>query len=170
MIAILNTIHKTTILLQRADVTLSDYFGASIEMREKLKRWVRKNDRRTDLAECLLAELTTRKPQMLQNEAMVCAVYLDRRFSNELAESEKNFARVAMNKIYKRLFALKSPVGVTPAAQDESEEFDLESYFAAKENTIITMNIRVAWKNVNFLLCWIHSRVNSREFTQNHRS
>lgn len=89
IILTLDTIHKTTVLLQRADATLSDYFGATIEMREKLKILKKDNNRKTDLADCLIVELNKRKPQMLQNEAMLCAVYLDRRFSIELSESKK---------------------------------------------------------------------------------
>lgn len=132
IVAILRTIHKTTLLLQRADATLSDYFGASIEMREKLKIFVRANDRKTDLAENLLAELSIRKPQMLQNEAMLCAIYLDRRFSTELSDDKKTFARAAVYKMYRRIYESKNT-----EISSNSAEFNLESYFAGRENASI---------------------------------
>lgn len=135
MVAILRTIHKTTLLLQQADATLSDYFGASIEMREKLKIFVNTNNRKTDLAERLLAELSIRKPQMLQNEAMLCAIYLDRRFSTELSDDEKRFARAAVYKMYNRICESKNT-----DTSSGSDEFNLESYLASRENASIDSN------------------------------
>lgn len=97
---------EVTKLLQRRDCTLSDFYGACIKMREKFKIAAQK-DMKTNLAKQLLAEFEKRNGQLMKNEAMLSAVFLDRRFSVDLSERETELAKIALSNTWERYCKLQ---------------------------------------------------------------
>lgn len=90
-------------MLQRPDFTLSDFYGACIMMRGKLKFYSNKPGKQTNLAENLLKEFENRRSKMLDNQIMIAAAYLDRRFSGELDENRIGLAKLFLSNIWERV-------------------------------------------------------------------
>lgn len=133
-----------TKLLQKPDCTLSDFYGACIEMREKLKIATTKQ-KKTDLAQCLLTEFENRRHQMIDNESMLSAVFLDRRYALDLTDGETELAKIALCNLWQRFCDARkketSPQQtdqvelVEQVEQEESDdefEFNMSSYMSSK--------------------------------------
>lgn len=86
-ITILKVPFEVTKMLQKPDITLSDFYGGCLMMREKLKFFKDKREKKTNLAEHLLSAYENRRSKILDNQLMIAAVYFDRRFSSELTEN-----------------------------------------------------------------------------------
>lgn len=93
--------YEVTKLLQRHDCTLSDFYGACIKMREKFKIAAQRN-LKTALGQQLLAEFERRNSQLMKIEAMLAAVFLDRRFSVDLSEREIELAKMSLSNTWER--------------------------------------------------------------------
>lgn len=143
--------YEVTQLLQRNDCTLSDFYGACIKMREKFKIAAQKN-LKTDLAKQLLAEFGKRNGQLLKNEAMLSAVFLDRRYSVDLSAREIELAKIALSNTWERYRNLHQSLHVedepqsTPneneSAANVSDEFafDMSFYLNAKAGGMSDQN------------------------------
>lgn len=139
---------EVTKLLQRRDCTLSDFYGACIKMREKFKIAAQK-DMKTNLAKQLLAEFEKRNGQLMKNEAMLSAVFLDRRFSVDLSERETELAKIALSNTWERYCKLQRSLNKEDEPQpmpnedecvaDVSDEFDFDmtSYLKSKAGEMI---------------------------------
>lgn len=99
--------YEVTKLLQKKGCTLSDFYGAAIGMREKLKIANNKPNNKTDLAQCLLNEFEKRRPHLINNKAMLSAVYLDRRFAIDLTDRETELAKLVLCDIWDRICAME---------------------------------------------------------------
>lgn len=138
VIRILKVPFEITKSLQIADYTLSDFYGSCIMMRERLKMLMNKQDKRTDLATCLLDEFDKRRTKILRNQAMLAAVYLDRRYSAEMEEREIELAKLSLWNLYDRLKNSRA-INKNTETHEEPEElnvdderFDFEAYFKSK--------------------------------------
>lgn len=100
---ILKIYYLTTKELQRIDFTLSDFYGRLIVIRETLKTYLNTADQLDNLAQYLQIELNTRTPLLMKNPLMICAVFLDRRFSSELTTDEKVLAMRALVKLWEEI-------------------------------------------------------------------
>lgn len=137
-----------TQLLQRPDCTLSDFYGACIEMKERLKIATQKQNK-TDLAQCLLHEFENRRHHMINNEAMLSAVYLDRRFAVDLSDRETELAKIALCNLWQRFSnAKKTESPLEPTIQnvetesddDDYMEFNMSLYLSAKAGEAVEKN------------------------------
>lgn len=140
-IKILKIPFEVTKILQKCDFTLSDFYGACLMMREKLKLFKNKRDKQTNLAENLLSAFEKRRSKILDNQLMIAAVYLDRRFSSELTENHIGLAKLFLSNLWERLCYLrKKTIESTEANEeqvislesDDEECFSFEKYFHAK--------------------------------------
>lgn len=104
-------------------------------MREKLKIVTSKPNLKTDLAKHLLDEFEKRKSQMLKNEAMLSAVYLDRRYAVDLTEREVELAKISLCNMWDRFRQTQQSVNENQpqprpdeieCAADESDEFNFD--------------------------------------------
>lgn len=77
-VKILKIPYIVTKMLQKSDAMLSDFYGACIMMKEQLKALNNKHGKQTNLADKLLGEFESRRSKMLNNQAMIAAVYLYR--------------------------------------------------------------------------------------------
>lgn len=77
--------------LQRVDFTLSDFYGHLLALRVHLKNYL-DTPQTSNLATCLQTEINIRLPMLNKNPLMLCAVFLDRRFSSKLNCDEKTLA------------------------------------------------------------------------------
>lgn len=142
-IKILKVPFDATKSIQKAEFTLSDFYGTCIVMRETLKILTNKQDKKTDLATILLEEFEKRHSKMLRNQAMFAAVYLDRRFSADLNEYEVELAKLTLCNLWERV---KNSLNRTEVRQDpvnadyEDETFNFEAYFRLKGVVSINFN------------------------------
>lgn len=70
----------------------------------------------TNLAANLLKRIDDRKSKLIENEVMLCAIYLDPRFKKDLDNNQEKaqFAQVALKNIWKHMQSLKEPVNDAP--------------------------------------------------------
>lgn len=75
-------------------------YGYLLALKENLKSYLDNAPHVSDLARCLQNELNTRLPMLNTNPLMICAVFLDRRYSSELNSTEKALAMRTLVKIW----------------------------------------------------------------------
>lgn len=119
--------------LQQPKCTLSDFFGALIIMKEKLSLWTRASSKKTNLAESLITQYGVRKNHLLNNEAMISAVYLDRRFSMKQDKDEVRLAKLSLCRLWERI---RQKVLNGPERADMIQNIDIE----AQEECLINFN------------------------------
>lgn len=131
--------------LQRINYTLSDFYGQLIAIRENLKAYSNTAVQTNDLAAYLLTGLNGRLPLLLKNPLMVCAVFLDRRFSSELNTDEKVFALRALVKLWE---GIRSEYSQNNNSIENNTSFEfkhkdnvLENYFNAKGIEVMVDNL-----------------------------
>lgn len=138
VVKILSQIHTVTKLLQKTDFTLSDFYGSFIRMRETIKKLEGLQNKQTDLAKFLLEELNGRQDELLKNESILCAVYLDLRFAALLTADETEFAKKSMFKLYQRAISIMELDKQEQISQDNDkgnesiDEFDMETFLIGK--------------------------------------
>lgn len=100
IVAALKIPYDATILLQNVSFTLSDFYGCWLTIIRRLEKLVAAPEANTGFAQLLLTKILARKSSLLNNEAMICAVYLDERFAFKLSVDEKNIAKTALEKLF----------------------------------------------------------------------
>lgn len=148
-VKILKIPYQVTKMLQKFDATLSDFYGSCIMMKEKLKMHMNKDRKLTDLAEKLLNEFEKRRSKILNNQAMIATVYLDRRFSAELDPSQIALAKLTLSNLWERARKLGTKSNETPEPNDEAnrlenedeEVFSFEQYFKTKGIIVVDSNV-----------------------------
>lgn len=140
-VKVLKIPYVVTKMLQKYDAKLSDFYGACIMMKEKLKVLTTKHEKQTNLAENL-GEFERRRSKMLDNSAMLAAVYLDRRFSADLNESQIGLAKLYLMNLWERIRKSRRKIIEIPEANEvqpnqlsdsvDEEEFSFQKYFQAK--------------------------------------
>lgn len=135
-VKILSHARIVTKTLQKTDCTLSDFYGSFIKMYENIKLYSCKPNKQTNLANCLLIEFGARHDRLFKNEAVLCALYLDRRFALLLKEKEVEFAKKSLYKLYKNaieIMNIEDPKQSKGCINESSEcEFDMESFLIEK--------------------------------------
>lgn len=78
---VLHIPYLTTVLLQKNDFNLSDFYGCFQIIMLKLERMVQSSQRKlTNLAQRLLETMNFRKTKLIDTPLMICAVFLDPRY------------------------------------------------------------------------------------------
>lgn len=141
-VKILKIPYEVTKSLQKPEFTLSDFYGSCIAMRERLNILNNKRNKRTDLAAYLIDEFDARRPKMLQNQAMLAAVYLDRRFSVDLKEREVELAKHVLCNLWDRVKNTRTNTNsdnpdisdetLSNESSEDESHFDFAAFFKAK--------------------------------------
>lgn len=125
--------------LQRIDFTLSDFNGHLIALKINLQNYLSSVPQISNLAEWLQTELCRRLPMLNKNPLMLCAVFLDRRYSSELNRDEKALAIRTLIKIWESIGTQTNNNNSTENEGDGNERFQiadnasvLEAYFNSK--------------------------------------
>lgn len=122
--------YDVTVEMQAKSFSLSDFYGTWLAVERRLKNLISDTSRCTDFAETLLQKIDMRGPSLLNTEAMLCAVYLDKRFEFKLTPCERNIAKASLTKLFHRVQAEKlqhsSIVTVAPSSGNESDSFEAE--------------------------------------------
>lgn len=119
---------EVTVLSQNVSFTLSDFYGCWLKIARRLEKMAANPNQKTDFAKTLLSKIEERKSSLLNNEAMLCAVYLDKRFDFKLSADEKTIAKHALEKLFERVKAAKKlilppdSVAEKDIAEDSFEE------------------------------------------------
>lgn len=132
---VLRILYLTTVLLQKNDFTLSDFYGCIQIIEIQLKRIIESPQRKiTNLAQRLLECVSIRKSKLIETPLMLCAVYLDPRYKCTIeSDHEKiQLAKMTIELIWNRM---KSVKGVA-TNEDEKEDSivnksdDINAYYA----------------------------------------
>lgn len=107
--------------LQNVSFTLSDFYGCWLAIERRLTRLAEDPNQTTDFAKTLLEKIGLRKSMLLNNQALVCSVYLDKRYSFKLSADEKEIAILALQKLYERMKKPKNQLSL-PVARNEKED------------------------------------------------
>lgn len=91
---------EVTTALETANLTMSDLFGALLQMEIKLEQMQKKQNQQTNLADILFAKFSDRKKKLIENPAMKCAIFLDPRYNYELTPNETKVAKYTLDNLY----------------------------------------------------------------------
>lgn len=72
-------------------------------MKEKLNIWSKKVVKKTDIAQKLIDQYEKRKGNLFNNEAMISAVFLDRRYSQMQDDREIALAKLSLCRLWERV-------------------------------------------------------------------
>lgn len=105
IVMILNIPYKATIALQKQNLTLSDAFGIWLKIKLHLDSAVIKRLCATNLVNSLINALNFRQQTIINNPAMLGAIYLDPRYRTQILndESIKQVAVQTLSNLWHRL-------------------------------------------------------------------
>lgn len=98
----LKVLYQATVVIQKEDITLSDFYATWTYIQIKLTKYSRKQNY-TSIAKLLLDALEKRKSSLLENPSMACAVILDPRFCKELNVQQKDIAIASLKSLWQRM-------------------------------------------------------------------
>lgn len=126
--------YDTTQKLQKRDFCLSDFYGSWIQMKLKLESLKNNTQNVTDLAAQLKTALVKREPSLL-SPAMLCAIYLDGRFPNELTDSQIALVKGTLVQLWDRFKLVTTVKDITTTTTEVINTSDdiLEEYLKSKD-------------------------------------
>lgn len=129
---VLHVPYLTTILLQKNDFTLSDFFGCFQIIEIALKRKINSPQHKTtNLAQRLMVSITNRKSKLMDTPLMISAIFLDPRYkcTIESDHGKVQLAKLTIERIYNRL---KSVKGIVPSEDEQptAKKNTMEEYYA----------------------------------------
>lgn len=124
----------TTKVLQSTSFTLSDFFGSWLKMKLKLQHKISNGNLTTNFAQIFLEKILLREKELLRYPAKLCAIYLDRRYKQELKKTEDiAIAKHALASLYERILSNRLK---PKQQQDESELDSFEQYLSQNVSTM----------------------------------
>lgn len=125
VVNVLKMFFLTTKELQGVSFTLSDFYGHLIALKENLTTYLNSVHHLSDLAKHLAIELDKRLPMLKKNPLMICAVFLDRRYSSELNRDERALAVRTLVKMWEEI---RSEHFSNSTSDNENNDGDVGSY------------------------------------------
>lgn len=99
---VLKVMYQATIVMQKEDFRLSDFFATWIFIDNKLKKLARRENS-TGLANKMINKLADRKTQLLDNSTMSAARVIDPRFCKDLNNHQMDMALKSLESLHKLL-------------------------------------------------------------------
>lgn len=134
---VLHVPYLTTVVLQKNDFTLSDFFGCLQIIDIKLKQIIESPQRKaTQLAQKLQQCINSRKPKLLDTPLMMCALFLDPRYKCAIdSDYEKiQLAKMTLEHLWERLKSVKNSASrellVEAPIVNTTSEDNMESFYA----------------------------------------
>lgn len=121
IVHVLKVAYQATIVMQKEDFKLSDFFATWEYMEIKLTKYTRKENM-TGLAKYLLDMLAVRKSKLMETTTMSSAIALDPRFCSELGEQEKKMAIATLENLWSHLKSIKEGESISLSDSEESDE------------------------------------------------
>lgn len=153
-VAILKVLYEVTIKLQKANCTLSDFYGYWIWAQLKLEK-LQVELKKTDLHKEILVALKQKKSDLLENKALLCAVYLDPRYRRNLTANETALVKFVMGDMWEKVQELNITNQRATGSNEESSTSDpedcLEKYFAEQEQDDVAINQAIV-SRLDFLI------------------
>ncbi|XP_031626200.1 uncharacterized protein LOC116342650 [Contarinia nasturtii] len=121
---VLHLPYLSTIMLQKENFTLSDFYGCLKVIDMKLSQMLSNPHQNcTDLAKNLKLHLDIRKKRLIENPLMQCALFLDPRFKCELdGDSERTiFMKLILDNVRNRIQSIKNDNEQTEEEETNSE-------------------------------------------------
>lgn len=118
--------YEVTNVVQYATFTLSDFYGSWLTMKRNLKKLLQKEDALCGFAQAFSEKVDERDSILLNNTAMISAVYLDPRYKFKLSSDEVRIAKTSLEILFQRIKMMKesSPPGADDT--DEGDSFESE--------------------------------------------
>lgn len=137
VLKIVKLFYDVTKQLQKLETTLSDVFGMLLALKQNLSDYIHSVKDPLNLAQCLLSELDKRLPLLVNHPSMLCALYLDRRFSSVLNADEIALAKLNFVKIWEKLqsFNIKEQHELSPKPFEFSDQTSAIDIFFASQNS-----------------------------------
>lgn len=164
LVAVLQIPFKATIALQNRTLTLSDTFGIWLKMQIFLEGPELKRICKTNFTLCLLQALDNRKQTIMENPAMLCALFLDPRYRNVILRDEqrKHQAVTMLSNLWQRTEFIRKTnqtdtINATQNCSVESSDmnmsFDFDSFLNATISAFISFNLHevLVTSRTNFL-------------------
>lgn len=165
---VLKPLYQATVVLQRTDFTMSDFYATWTQLETSLEKIERKynND---PLASSLLHCLSKRKQKLIDNTTMLCALALDPRFCKELSSNQKSQAIDSLLSLWRRIQMI--PGNGDIVADSELSDSDLEisinnttilSRFKPKQfeedcaASVLSTNVFVLSDKISSFMCTTH--------------
>lgn len=133
IVDVLKVPYQVTVVLQKEDFKLSDFYACWDLMNRKLKKMSMKPNK-TELARHLLQKLSDREHQFFGNKAIACALALDPRFCKKLTEDQERVARNTLTHLWQRLKSESGDVANTSKDHQNLSDEDI-----TLENTTMLM-------------------------------
>lgn len=134
---VLHTAYVATNALQLPSFTLSDFFGCWLKLKYQLNKVIANETLNTNFAATLLQYLQVREKELLLYPTMLCAVYLDRRYKQELKNVDHILiAKQTLANLYERVLAERPQ----PEQHDESvtKNDSFESFLCQHDVSLYT--------------------------------
>lgn len=128
---VLNVPYLATKMLQKADFTLSDFFGCLKVIKMQLNKIIAEPERKyTRLVENLLHTISQRESKLVDHPLMICALYLDPRYKCEVENNQEKvkLAKLTLEKLWERVQLVKNETNETST----EDQVDIET--APKED------------------------------------
>lgn len=162
--------YDVTIQLQKVDCTLSDFYGSWFLCELKLKKWIQSGVyKNTNLCEKLTRSMDKRKSDLIDNEAMLCTIFLDPRFKANMSMDDTDLTKNILADLWMDLANLNKPSDTdnennndiinrnVPATPDEDL---LEHFFVERENVRTISPPTIVNENLPLLPRYTNTRDN----------
>lgn len=126
---ILQILYEATNQSQRADMTLSDFYGCWLLAKIQLENF---QEHHTNLARQMLHAMNRREKILIDNDTMVSAVFLDPRYSSELTESQIERAKANLVNCWCNLKSTVTQNNVNQNERTNTKRDFLEEHFLNK--------------------------------------
>lgn len=125
LLEVLKLPFDVTNAVQHSAFTLSDFYGSWLKMKRDLEKLVQNQEALSGFAKIFSEKVQERNSILLNNSAMICAVYLDPRFKFKLTSEEVQIAKTSLESLHQRIKVLND-------SQPESEAGDEDDSFEAE--------------------------------------
>lgn len=130
---ILHVPYLTTILLQKNDFTLSDFFGCFQIIEITLEGKIYSPQPKiTNLAQRLMESIRKRKSKLMDNPLMICAIFLDPRYKCTIESNHEKvqLAKLTIERTWERLKLVKGIVSSEEEKEAPKKKNTIDEFYA----------------------------------------